>query len=400
MARQELKRHLRISRVLRRLRRWSGEGMPRSFPAETMEFIPDGSHFFRLLFDALDRARSSICLEYYLIHADQTGLKLAECLAAACRRDVKVYLIYDYIGCLDTPESYFKTLRTHGVHCVAFNRPSFRRGIRWFDRRDHRKVAIIDGTVAFLGGRNIGNEYACVSGRSPLFNDVGFSLSGPAVPYLGDLFTELWTMEQGLPPDLPPTEAPAISVAPPADTTASITLISGGPHQRRSVIRSAFRVAMATASSELLIANPYFLPGPLILRSLLRASRRGVKIRLLLPAESDVPIVRLLSRGSYEQLLHAGVEIYEMQQQLLHAKLMLIDGARTVIGSANMDQRSFHRNYEINAHIQCQTFSSQVRAHLLNDFSHAHQITLDSHSRRKLSERLIERLLRPLSWFL
>jgi cardiolipin synthase len=374
--------------------------MPRIFPAGELAFIPDGSQFFQLLFDALSTAHFSICLEYYKIRADQTGIQLAEILSAACRRGVKVYLIYDYIGCLDTPETYFRTLRQNGIHCMAFNPPSFKRGIRWFDRRDHRKVAIIDEQVAFLGGRNIGNEYADVSGDAPLFYDVGFTLSGPAVPYLSHLFAEVWAMEQHLPPDLP-HEPPVISSTLTNDnTTATITLISGGPHQRRSVIRSAFRVAMATASSELLIANPYFLPGPLILRSLLRAARRGVKIRLLLPAESDVPIVRLLSRGSYEPLLHAGIEIYEMQQQLLHAKLMLIDGTRTVIGSANMDQRSFHRNYEINAHIQCQTFSTQVRTHLLNDFSHAHQITLDSHARRKFSERLMERLLRPLSWFL
>jgi len=113
-----------------------------------------------------------------------------------------------------------------------------------------------------------------------------------------------------------------------------------------------------------------------------------------------VPVVRLLSRGIYERLLNSGVEIYEMHQLLLHAKLMLIDGSRTVIGSANMDQRSFHRNYEINAHIQCQTFSTEVRNHLLSSFYHARQIILSDHVRRGFSERLMERLLRPLSWFL
>lgn len=396
MARQELDHHRRIIRVLRRLQHWSGEGMPRTFPAGTMEFIPDGSHFFQLLFDTLNAARSCIHLEYYCIHADQTGLKLAEVLTAACQRGVSVCLIYDYIGCRDTPESYFLALRQQGVRCVAFNPLSFRRGIHWFDRRDHRKLAIIDGAIAFLGGRNIGNEYAGVNGATPLFNDVGLTLSGPAVTYLSQLFAEVWAMEQGEPPGLSPE--PQLSA--PTDSTASITLISGGPHQRHSAIRSAFRVAMATAGSELLIANPYFLPGPRILRSLLRAARRGVQIRLLLPAENDVPIVRLLSRGTYEQLLHAGIEIYEMQEQILHAKLMLVDGWRTVIGSANMDQRSFHRNYEINAHIHCPTFGNQVREHLLIDISRARQITLDDHGRRGLAARLMERLLRPLSWFL
>lgn len=386
----------RFGRLLRRLQSRPGEGTPRTFPTGPMEFIPDGRLFFQRLFDALDGAHSSICLEYYTIHADQTGLKLADILASASLRGIRVYLLYDYIGCIDTPESYFRTLRQHGVRCCAFNPPPFRRGIHWFDRRDHRKLAIIDGTVAFLGGRNIGNEYAGVPGTSPLFNDVGLTLSGPAVAYLSHLFSEVWVMEKGVPPGLPPETVVPGS----AESTASITLISGGPHKGSSAIRAAFRVAMATAGSELLIASPYFLPGPRILRSLLRASRRGVHTRLLLPAESDVPIVRLLSRGTYEQLLHAGIEIYEMQEQILHAKLMLVDGARTVIGSANMDQRSFHRNYEINAHIHCTSFGNQVRAHLLNDFSRAQQITLVDHAKRGLSERLMEQLLRPLSWFL
>jgi len=399
MARQGLDRHQRIGQLLRRFRRWSVESMPRTFQSGPLAFLPDGAVFFQLLFDAIASAQTCICLEYYKIRSDQTGISLSETLAAACRRGVRVYLIYDYIGCLDTPETYFRTLRQHGVHCIAFNPPSIRRGIHWFDRRDHRKLAIIDGVVAFLGGRNIGNEYAGIPGDSPLFHDVGFSLAGPAVPYLSHLFSELWTMERGTPPDL--LSEPVVSGSTQTtDSIANITLISGGPHQRRSVIRSAFRVAIATAGSELLIANPYFLPGPLILRSLLRASRRGVHVRLLLPAESDVPLVRLLSRGTYEQMLHAGIEIYEMQEQILHAKLMLVDGSRTVIGSANMDQRSFHRNYEINAHIHCQTFSSQVRDNLLSDFSQARRITLDDHHRRGFSERLMERLLRPLSWFL
>ncbi len=389
----------RIGRVLRRLSRWSGGNLPRSFPAGPMVFLPDGPLFFATLFDALAAAQSTVCLEYYIIHADQTGFRLAALLGEACQRGVRVYLLYDYIGCIDTPESYFRKLRQQGVVCVAFNPPSFRRGIRWFDRRDHRKLAIIDGGLAFLGGRNIGDEYAVGTDRHPLYHDVGFSLTGPAVARLRELFFEVWTMEQGPIPVLEPPPSMAYAQVP-ISPTASISLVSGGPHQRRSRIRSAFRVAMATATSELLIANPYFLPGPLILRSLIRVARRGVRVRLLLPAKSDVPMVQFLSRGTYEQLLRAGVEIYEMQGETLHAKLMLIDGVRTVIGSANLDHRSFHRNYEINAHIHCHNFGSQVGRHLEQDFSQARRVTLEGHARRSFTERLMERLLRPISWFL
>lgn len=392
-------RTIRITRMLRRLQRWSGGNLSNSFPAGDLLFLPDAPLFFNTLFAALSSAQSCICLEYYIIRADQTGMQLAEALIAAFKRGVRVYLLYDYIGCLNTPESYFHRLRQEGIRCLAFNPPSFRRGIRWFDRRDHRKLALIDGALAFLGGRNIGDEYSGVSSSIPLFHDVNFSLSGPAVTRLAELFAESWIMMQGQPPAVQNSSFAALPDNL-HESAATISLVSGGPQQRRSSIRAAFRIAMATATDEILIANPYFLPGPLILRSLLRAAHRGVHIRLLLPAQSDVPLVQLLSRGTYEQLLRAGIEIYEMQDQVLHAKLMLIDNARTVIGSANLDHRSFHRNYEINAHIHCHHFSSQVRSQLELDFSQARRITLVDHGHRGFILRLMERLLQPLSWFL
>lgn len=157
---------------------------------------------------------------------------------------------------------------------------------------------------------------------------------------------------------------------------------------------------MASASHELLIANPYFVPGPRILRSLLRAAKRGVQVRLLLPARNDVPVVRVVSRSYYEVLLKAGIEIYELERELLHAKLMLIDGEQTVIGSANLDQRSFHRNFEINVIVRSKPFGTQVHCLFDQDFADSRRITLDEHARRGLGLRLLELLLRPINWFL
>lgn len=389
----------RFARVLRRLRR-SGQGrLPHFFPAGSLNFIPDGSLFFSQLCAAIAAARTFVCLEYYIIRADNAGQRLADLLIEACQRGVRIYLLYDYIGCIDTPETYFKRLRRNGIQCVAFNPPSFRRGIGWFDRRDHRKLTLIDGSSAFLGGCNIGDEYAGSHEHPPVFHDVGFSVSGPAIDRLAELFSELWQLEQQHPPDLSGSPKIAQQDAAQAEA-AAIAIVSGGPHQRRSSIRAAFRVAMASTVQELLIVNPYFLPGPLILRSLFRVARRGVRVKLLLPHKSDVPLVQFLSRGAYGQLLRAGIEIYEMQDEILHAKLMLVDGRRTVIGSANLDQRSFHRNYELNAHIHCTSFGSQVQSHLEQDFSHARRIDLAGYGRRGFAARLLERVLRPLSWFL
>lgn len=372
----------------------------RTVPVEEMHLYPTGPQFFDGFFRALSTARSYICLEYYIIRADQTGARLAEILAAACQRGVQVYLLYDVIGCLDTPESYFRELRRQGVCCQAFNRPSFRRGIRWFDRRDHRKLTVIDGELAFLGGMNIADEYAGLGELHRRFRDVGFSLTGPAARHLTELFLDIWQLETGTVPDLPPPVLPYAARPVELDDESRISLVSGGPHQLRSTIRAVFRGAMALAGNDLLIANPYFIPGPLILRSLLRAARRGVVIRLLLPARSDVPVVRLISRSTYRQLLNAGIEIYELERELLHAKLMLVDGSLTVIGSANLDQRSFHRNFEINAIVHCRSFGSQIRALFDADLSVSRRITSEIHGQRGLIIRVLERLLQPLGWFL
>ena len=181
---------------------------------------------------------------------------------------------------------------------------------------------------------------------------------------------------------------------------AKVMVINGGPHHERSFIRSAFRLAIAGASESVTIASPYFIPGPRVLRSLLRAAGRGVQVRLLLPHKSDVPLVRLVSRSYYAQLLRNGVEIFELDSAVLHAKVLLIDGNWVMVGSANLDQRSFHRNYELNVVVDSADFGAQVGEMLEADLLGARRIALVEHERRGWSIRLLERLCSPVSWFL
>jgi cardiolipin synthase len=287
-----------------------------------------------------------------------------------------------------------------GIELISFNVPSFRRGMHWFDWRNHRKMAILDGELAYLGGFNIGDEYSGLVDRSERFRDVGFSISGSAVGELVHNFSETWMMERGQPPPLPPAGGGDAEPHPRRSGQADVVIVSGGPHHSRSYIRNAFMVSIASAAEEILIATPYFIPGPRMIRSLLRASRRGVTVRLLLPARSDVPLVRLLGRSYYEALLGEGIEIRELDREILHVKVMLIDGERTVIGSANLDQRSFHRNYELNSIIDDRTFGRQMRGILLKDFGDSRRITREGHERRGMMARLLERVIDLFGWFL
>lgn len=384
-------RFLSSQRFFRRFRR-NTEAL--FSPGNLVSLIPHGGEFFPTLFASLDEADESICLEFYIIRDDSTGKRLAEHLLAAVGRGVQVLLLYDYIGSFETPNSFFKRLEHGGVRCVPFNPPPFRRGIAWFDKRDHRKMAVIDGRRAFVGGINIADEYDAFGEDHRRWRDVAISLEGPAARQLQRLFLESWVGETGV------DSFVTTDTAQPWAGRDQVLIVSGGPHHNRSYIRSAFRMAMAGATSIIRIANPYFIPGPRVVRSLLRAARRGVRIQLMLPARSDVPLVRLVSRSTYAPLLKAGIEIYERERTMLHAKVMLIDDYWSVVGSANLDQRSFHRNYEVNVIVDSHEFGRQVAAMFATDLALSRRIVLDEHERRGWFIRLLERLCSTVSWFL
>lgn len=386
----------RLFRMVRLLQRLRPAAMPVTYRHNRVVLYSNGQKFFQVMFAALRSAQTNIIAEYYLIRNDSTGGTFAEELIKALNRGVKVYLIYDYIGCIDTASSYFKKLSNAGVKLLPFNVPSFRRGIGWFDRRDHRKMTVIDGKLAFLGGFNMGDEYADQKPQKERFHDCGFSIAGSAVQELESLFAKTWQIEHSKKIPLPKIDQNYRHYP----GYATVSFISGGPHHRYSFIRSAFLFNITSASEELLIANPYFVPGPRIIRALLRAAQRGVRVRLLMPAHSDVPLVQLVGRSFYGILLKGGIEIYEMTTEILHAKVMLVDGERAFIGSANMDQRSFHRNFEINAIIDSSAFGRQIRVMLTSDIASATPVVLDEHESRGLIRRTLERVARLFSWFL
>jgi cardiolipin synthase len=388
----------RLTRFIRLLGRFRPLEIPVTHRHNSVELFHGGEPFFEALFSAIRSAGQTILLEYYIIHNDHTGADLALELLSAARRGVKIKLIYDYIGCLETPASYFKQLADHGIKPLPFNVPSFKRGFYWFDKRDHRKMTIIDGKLAFMGGFNIGDEYAGRVSEKQNFRDIGFTVQGEAVGELETIFYDTWYTEQEI--ISARTAASHPRAAGHSSGDAVVNIISGGPSQRRSYIREAFQVNIASAAEEILIATPYFVPGPRIIRSLLRAVRRGVRVRLLLPARSDVPLVLLLGRSSYGILLRGGVEILELEREILHAKVMLIDGERTVIGSANLDQRSFHRNYEINCLVDNVRFGGQIRALLLEEINSARKVELRIHERRGFQIRIMERIVSLFGWFL
>jgi cardiolipin synthase len=380
----------RLSRLLSRIRNILEVT---HFPGNKVILLPHGGDFFPALFDAIRHARSSIFIEFYIIKNDATGSLFSQAIRDAAARGVQVSLIYDALGCFDTPDHFFLQLRQAGVQCLPFNPPTFAK-LHWLDIRDHRKLVVIDGRTAFLGGLNVGDEYSGYGESITRWRDVGIRLDGPAVSELQRLFCQTWFEESGhtLAPHAVGGEAPL------AD--ADVVIVNGRPHQNRPVIRNAFRVAMSGAESSIQIITPYFVPGPRVVRSLLRAVRRKVRVQIILPSISDVPLVQMMSRAYLKPLLEEGVEIFERQGTILHAKVMLVDGQWVTLGSANLDFRSFHRNFEINVIVASEDFGRQVAALFDEELTKSKRFDLAAHNARGRLERLFAWLLAPLSRFL
>jgi cardiolipin synthase len=360
----------------------------------SLVLLRKGEDFFNELFASIEQAERSVYLEFYIVRADETGKHLAGLLKNAVERGVEVCLLYDYIGCFDTPASFFRSLESGGVSCAAFNPPPFRNGLSWFDKRDHRKIAVIDSRTGLAGGMNIGDEYAGVA-PSMYWRDVGVRIEGPAVNELSRLFCESWQSETSYIPLCSYDIDPAYESG-----SDEVAIVSGGPHHNRSRIRAAFRMAIAGATDTIKIQTPYFVPGPRFIRALLRSVKRGVNVQLILPAKIDLPLVGLVNRSSYATLIKGGIEVFERGGTILHGKVMLIDGRWSVLGSANLDQRSFHRNFEVNVLVSSPTFGEQVDEMFENDLVLSRRISLEEHERRGITIRLLEWLVAPLSWFL
>jgi cardiolipin synthase A/B len=396
MALMRRKRRAGFFRTRRFLARFRRSTQAELFRGNRVELFRHGGDFFPSMLREFSTASSTICLEFYIIRNDGSGKLFTTALCDAVRRGVAVYLIYDYFGCIDTPSSFFRGLEDEGVRCIPFNPPSFKKGLRVFDRRNHRKFAVIDGATAFMGGVNIGDEYTGFGDSVSRWRDTGIRIEGPAATGLTKLFMETWEKETGLRPD-----CPALAPIPLAQQgSADIMIVNGGPHHTRSFIRSSFRLAIAGASKSVKIITPYFVPGPLIVRSLLRAAKRGIHIQIVLPSISDVPLAKMASKAYLSPILKSGIEVYEREGTVLHAKVMLIDDCWTTLGSANLDFRSFHRNYEVNAIIDNPDFGEQVSLMFSEDLSKSRRITLEEHEARTWFEKLLERLCDPLRRFL
>jgi cardiolipin synthase len=301
--------------------------------------------------DAIAGARHHVHLEYFIFKPDRSGRRIADLLGAQARAGVKCRLLVDHVGNLGWPASFEAALVAAGVEVAYFNPIlPWRAGRRWSSRlnfRNHRKIAVIDGRVAFTGSQNVGDEYFGVAGPHGLWVDTHLRVAGPAVYELQETFLEDWHVATG--GDL--FEAAQFPDHPPDDAGAShvVQVIPSGPDYDAQIMHHLLLAAISAADRSVCIGSPYFVPDTAMVLTLEAAAFRGVRVRLLVPGTSDHRLALWAGRSYYRDLTAAGVEIRELVPRFLHSKLVLVDETWGMIGSANMDERSFRLNFEITA---------------------------------------------------
>lgn len=375
--------------------------------------LQDGPATYRAMFEAIQSARDHINMETYILDADDVGHRFAQALIAKQREGVQVNLIRDSVGTIGTPKDFFQRLTNSGIQVLEFNpvNPASARKGWELNQRDHRKLLIVDGRTAFLGGINISSVYSSGSFRSskppkprdpanpeaegPAWRDTDLQLQGPVVAEFQKLFLSTWEKQKG------PPLAPRNYFPPPvAKGEQVVRAIGSSPDEPYSLIYATLLSAIGSAETSVRLTNAYFVPDPQLLAALEAAAGRGVEVSLILPSQTDSWLVFHAGRRHYDQLLRAGVRIFERRGVILHSKTALIDGVWATVGSTNLDWRSFLHNEELNAVVLGADFGRQVQAMFDKDLAASDEITLKQWKRRPLDLRLKEQFARAWEYWL
>jgi cardiolipin synthase len=363
-----------------------------------VELLVDGPTTYDAMFAAIESAKDHINMETFIIEDDEIGQRFAKLLIGKQQSGVQVNLIYDSVGSLNTPKEFFKLLQDSGVNVLEFNpiNPLAARKGWQFNRRDHRKLLIVDGQVAFVGGINISSVYSSGSfsnSRSTpskqTWRDTHLRMAGPVVDEFQKLFMATWSEQKG-DPLVPKDYFPE----PGSKGNEVVRAIGSSPEEPYSQIYVTLLSAINSAETRVCLTNAYFVPDPQLLAALKEAVQRGVEVQLLLPGRTDSVLVFYASRSFYDELLNAGVKIHERENVLLHAKTAVVDGVWSTIGSTNLDWRSFINNQEINAVILGQGFGEQMQALFEKDLESSRQITLGAWRKRSMIDRIKEKAAR------
>ena len=354
--------------------------------------LADGKATYAAMFKAIEKAKKHINLESYIIEDDVVGRKFADLLLQKRAEGVLVNLIYDSVGGINTPAAFFQRLRDGGIKVVEFNPLNSLKtlGDGGFTHRDHRKILIVDGKIAIIGGVNISNVYSSGPFKSkqnkkmPIhWRDTDVKIEGPAVAEFQKLFLATWLQQQG-----PILAAGNYFPALKEEGKALVRVVGSTTGQSNRIPFVVYVSAIAFAEHSIHITNSYFIPDKQIMKALTDAAKRGVDVKILLPGVTDFTLALYAQRSYYSELLQAGVKIYEHSSSLLHAKTAVIDNIWSTVGSTNMDYSSLLNNDEVNAIVLSHEFALEMEQMFNQDLEGSKQITWEEWKHRPYLPRV------------
>jgi cardiolipin synthase len=356
----------------------------------------DGKATYAAMFEAIQNAKDHINFETFIFEDDEVGKRFSDLLLRKSAEGVQVNLIYDSFGSNQTPVSFFQRLRDGGVQVLEFNPINpcrVRAGKKWaILHRDHRKILVVDGAIAFTGGVNISRVYSGSSAirsrrekKDEPWRDTHIRIEGPAALRLQWQFMKTWERQKG------PTLAgrdyfPFVEQA----GNTLVRVVGSLPGERNRLIFMMYMSAITHAENSIYLTTPYFVPDDQLIKALTEATARGVDVKILLPGFSDSVLVFYASRHYYTRLLKAGVQLFERRGGMLHAKTAVIDDVWSTIGSSNLDTQSFLTNDEANVVILGRDFADSMQAMFERDLEDSDQITLEGWEKRSLDNHLQE----------
>jgi len=362
-----------------------------------IKLLLNGEEKFPEVLKALEEARDHIHIEYYIFEEGRIARAIENVLIRKAAEGVKVRFIYDDFGSRSIRKKLVRRLRDAGVQAFPFYRIIFIALANRLNFRNHRKIIVIDGRTAFVGGINISDRYINDGKTKQVYwRDTHMRIDGPGVQYLQYLFLCDWNfcVQDKIRPDeklFPPLNAL------PVKGNKAVQIAASGPDSDLPTIMFSLLEAINLATKELLITTPYFIPGESLMDALIVAALGGVSVKLLVPGISDSKLVNLAAHSYYDDLLQAGVEIYLYQKGFVHAKTLVADRKVAIVGTANMDARSFDLNFEVNALVYDTEVADELAKVFFNDIEHAQKIDARAWRNRPVPKQLLEKTARLVS---
>ncbi len=357
-----------------------------------LRIFADGRMLFDDLLASLENARSYIHLQSYIFRNDALGRQFRDLLTQKARQGVEVRVVYDGMGCIRLPGNFFSPLILAGGKVSSFFPPFLPYINLRINYRNHRKICIIDGRKAYVGGFNIGNEYLGL-GKLGYWRDTHLCVQGSAIDGLEFRFLLDWRFAAQDYTPLDDKYFPRRS----SEGHTGVQIVSSGPDSKWSSIKDGYLKMISCARHKLYIQTPYFIPDDSIMEAMKIAALSGVDVRLIIPEKEDHPFVHWASLSYAGELLEAGIRCYCYQKGFIHSKMILADGFLSTVGTANLDMRSFNLNFEVNAFIYDKKVNSELEAIFLQDLNDCKELTLQAYQQRSIIDRIKEALSRLLS---